>query len=202
MSCLRKRGRTRALEWALCAMACSGLLLRGPAVQAAAPQHPTGASAPTPTTAGLPAPEVQPAATDIELGPGGLLRGMVVDAQGMPVAGVTVTVVDTQQPVAQVVTDEWGRFEVASLRGGTYFVVAEQGFGQFRLWTAGTAPPAAQHAALIVTGDEVVRGQFCIPPLKFWLADPLVIAAIVAAAVAIPVAVHNHRLDKDQPASP
>jgi hypothetical protein len=33
--------------------------------------------------------------------------------------------------------------------------------------------------------------------LRHWLADPLVIGVIVAAAVAIPVAVHNARIDRD-----
>ena len=53
-----------------------------------------------------------------------------------------------------------------------------------------TAPPAAQSAALLVSGSDVVRGQN--GGLVYWLTNPWVLAGLIAAAIAIPIALNNH----------
>lgn len=68
----------------------------------------------------------------------------------------------------------------------------------FRLWAANTAPAAARDSALLVVGDEQVLGQ---GGMKYWLANPWVVAGIVAVAVAVPVAIHNRNQDR-APSSP
>ncbi len=70
---------------------------------------------------------------------------------------------------------------------------AGQGVGIYRLWAPETAPPAAGKSALIVSDATAVRGQ--ATRLGQFLANPLVIAGIVATAVAVPVAVHEYRKD-------
>jgi hypothetical protein len=84
-------------------------------------------------------------------------------------------------------------------------VVSTGAVGIYRVWTPGTAPPSAQPAALIITGQDLERGQFYpfrhgCAWAKFWLSHPCVIAGIVAASVAIPVILAN--CDKDKPKSP
>ena len=56
-----------------------------------------------------------------------------------------------------------------------------------------TAPPAASKSALIVSSATTVRGQ--TTRVGSFIANPLVIASIVAAAVAIPVAINEYRKD-------
>jgi hypothetical protein len=142
-----------------------------------------------------------PPITDVALRDGGVLVGQVVDAQGVVQANVRVSLQDTQShEIAAVATNKEGLFAVSNVRGGVYQLVTPQGRGIYRLWAPGTAPPSAQEGALIVNGD-VVRGEDGVPRsgLKFWLSNPLVIGAIVATAIAVPVALsqqHHH------PASP
>src|SRR4051812_12432552 len=54
----------------------------------------------------------------------GSLGGQVVDAQGLPLPGVTVTVTSSSAP-RSIVTDAQGRFLVAFLTPGLYSVRAE-----------------------------------------------------------------------------
>jgi hypothetical protein len=133
-----------------------------------------------------------PVATDVALRDGGVLVGQVVDTHGAGVGGTDVSVRQgTKEPVATKSRPD-GSFAVKGLRGGVYQIAAADGHGVYRLWTAGTAPPAASNEALLVTGKNVVRGQQDEPgPWKTFLTNPFVIAAIVCTAVAIPVALHN-----------
>jgi hypothetical protein len=52
----------------------------------------------------------------------------------------------------------------------------------------------------IVSGSEVVRGQYGPPPgnrfvrkAKVWATNPFIVGGVVAAAVAIPVALHDNK---------
>jgi hypothetical protein len=170
-------------------LACLGMLISGPVVQAATaeggPRRSPGGEAFT--------------VTDVALGSGGTLDGQVVDAQGKPLAGTEVAIRHLASEAARTVSDASGRFRVTGLRGGAYEIVAGPRSTVCRLWAAQTAPPSARPAALVVVGDEHVLGQ-CYPRtcnrLKCWLANPWVIAGIIATAVAIPVALHNCKDDK------
>lgn len=148
------------------------------------------------------APLSTPAVADVALQQGGLFAGKVVNAQGAPIAKTPVSVQQAGQEVASTVTNEEGVFAVQGLRGGLYQVVAADGAVTYRLWTAETAPPAANQSALIVTGDAIVNGQYGPPGgggVMAWVREhPLLVGAGVAAAIAIPLAV----ADDDDPASP
>jgi hypothetical protein len=139
---------------------------------------------------------------DVQLqkGPqGNVLFGQVMDPQGAAKANVPVVLYAGQQRLAVGQTDGKGHFAFGRLHGGVYQVITEGGQGTYRAWTPGTAPPSAHNAALVVASDQTVRGQYGWR-LRNWLANPWVIAGIVATAVAIPVAIHN--ADKDEhPAS-
>jgi len=157
----------------------------------------TGLCFPQPLLAAVTNPT--PVVTDVALADDGMLLGQVVDDQGAAMAGVQVTLQDQFQLGGITMTNEEGYFRVQGLHGGIYQVVAAGGQGSFRLWTPGTAPPLAEQGALIVAGSEIERGQ-CVEPLLSWLANPWMLAAVVAASVAVPVAIHNAQ--DDEPASP
>ena len=157
----------------------------------------TGLCLPQPLLAAVTNPT--PAVTDVALADDGMLLGQVVDDRGTAMAGVQVTLQDQFQLGGTTMTNEEGYFRVQGLRGGIYQVVAAGGQGSFRLWTPGTAPPLAEQGALIVAGSDIERGQSA-GPLLGWLANPWVLAAVVAASVAVPVTVHNAQ--DDEPSSP
>ena len=136
------------------------------------------AASPTPT----------PPVLDIALTDGGVLHGQVVDLQGSGVAGVPVSVKAQNQEVIRTTTTEGGRFSVKGLRGGVYQLAAAQGQGVYRMWAANTAPPSAQKNAIVYTQGECSSG---CGGLKMFLSNPIVIAALIATAIAVPVALAN-----------
>lgn len=143
-----------------------------------------GMCVPTVAFAADPAP--QPVVSDIALANGGTLQGRLIDLQGGNVANVPVSLRTQDRIVATTTTESDGRFSVEGLNGGVYQVAAGQGQGVYRLWTDGTAPPAAQSGAVVYTQNTTSGGG-----LKSFLANPLVIAGIVATAIAVPVAIAN-----------
>lgn len=140
-----------------------------------------------------------PVATDVALREGGVLVGQVMDPHGAGVGRIEVSVRQGAKNPVATKTGPDGSFAVKGLRGGVYQIAAADGHGVYRLWTAGTAPPAASSEALVVVGKGVVRGQDGPGPWKTFLTNPLVIAAVVGTAVAIPVVLHN---TQHHPASP
>jgi hypothetical protein len=145
---------------------------------------------------------------DVELRSGGMLVGQVLDAAAQPSPGTDVSILSDSEAIASTRTDESGRFAVAGLRGGVHQVHAGDAARVCRLWTPGTAPPKSTSTVQIVTGEDVVRGQWGPPPgngflkkAKVWATNPFVVGGIVAAAVAIPVALHNADDDDDGPNS-
>jgi len=143
-------------------------------------------------TPGQPAPAV----SDVRLSQHGVLHGRVVDGRNAALAERPVSLLSGNRTLARAKTDAWGRFSFAGLSDGVYWLSTGQDAQAFRLWNARTAPPTAQPYARIVTGT--VRGQYSMRTLRDSLANPLIIAAIVGTAVAVPVAIHNSR----SPSSP
>lgn len=136
---------------------------------------------------------------DVALLDGGLLVGQVVDAQGTVLKKTPVSVYRQGQEVAKTRTDDRGYFAVRGLGGGIYQVTAAEGHGIYRLWAPGHAPPAARKGVLVVAGRDTVRGQGpLLGSLGMGLGSPLIIGAVVAASIAVPVAVHNSK----RPSSP
>ena len=141
--------------------------------------------------------------SDVALHQGNLLIGQVVDAQGVSQPMATVTLTNHKSEVAEVQTDAEGKFSVAGLQGGVYRIASNGQQGIYRVWAPNTAPPAAQQGVTMVVGQDVVRGQYGNTPGPFtsiaqWCADhPIMTAAVIGAAIAIPVAV----ADDDDPKS-
>jgi len=162
-------------------LVCSISLLPLQQIIAANPN--VGANKDTPLATG-------PAVRDIALTAGSIMKGQVVDAQGHACRDVPVRLVrmgTVQEEIATNTTDAEGRFEFAGVAGGVYRVETPSAVSIYRAWVPNTAPPSASRAALVVQGNQAVRGNLgSISPLGWAL-----IAIGVAAAIAIPVALDD-----------
>jgi hypothetical protein len=145
-----------------------------------------------------------PTIADVALLDGEVLLGQVVDTSGVPKASVLVAISMGDQPLAVGKTDERGFFAFRGLRGGVYQLAAAQGCGAYRAWSRGTAPPTARPSVLLVSGQDLVRGNPLADAVGwggfFFSSNPLLTGSLVATAVAIPVLIHA--TDQGAPASP
>ena len=126
---------------------------------------------------------------DVALQEGGVFVGKVVNAHGKPIAKTKVSIQQQDKIVANAVTDKQGSFAVEGLRGGHYLVVADGGMVAYRMWAPETAPPAANTSALVVTGQEIVNGNHRGGFANFVKQRPMLVAAGIATAIAVPLAV-------------
>ncbi len=134
---------------------------------------------------------------DVRLDGSGQMHGWVVSGQGTPLADVPVVLSRAGRQPARTRTNQMGRFRVGPLRGGSYSMLVGRHAVVARAWADKTAPPGAADVALIVCGDDVIRGQ--MPLEEFFASDAVIICGMVAAMIAIPIAVHNSR---SRPSSP
>jgi len=171
-------------------LACLGLIMPGTVLQAAQPADGSPRGRQT-SSATLPV-------SDVELDAEGRLQGAVINVQGVPVAMATVVVWQDGREVARTAADALGCFSVNGLRGGTYLISVGNSAKPYRTWVTQTAPPKTSPLALIIVGGDVVRGQ--VPLGCFFCSDAIVIAGMVGAIIAIPIAVHQSR--DDDPSSP
>jgi hypothetical protein len=140
---------------------------------------------------------------DVTLSPGGMLRGYVVDGQGVAATGVAVRLVSPDGQQVDTRSDSQGRFGYQGLAGGSYQLQTEYGEVVCRAWTPTAAPPRSSGSLLVVHDEQLARGQWGPPPaansfvgqMKETMTHPFMVAAIIGAAVAIPVAIHNANKD-------
>ncbi len=178
----------RHSSWCAAWLACLGMLVPALPARAQAPTAPAAKTEPTPAKTLI---------ADVALHDAGKLYGMVVDAQGLPMSGTEVTISQAGKVVGRAKTDALGQFSSGALRGGVYQVAAGKGVTTLRVWEASAAPPAARSVALVVGSSTVVRGQRKFGSLVF--SDAAVLVAIIAAAIAIPIAISNS--DNAEPSS-
>ncbi|HET6425848.1 MAG TPA: carboxypeptidase-like regulatory domain-containing protein [Planctomycetaceae bacterium] len=100
---------------------------------------------------------VEASVADISLANGALI-GRVVDHTGAAMASKEVVVRQGKNEVAKVQTDKSGTFAVSNLKGGLYEVTAGTSTGTFRVWTESAAPSSAAEQALLIVGENGVRG--------------------------------------------
>ena len=149
-----------------------------------------------------------PAVVDVALRQGGVFVGQVVDQNGAVKSNTPVSLRLGDRQLAAAKTDANGFFAFSGLRGGVYQVSAAKGVAAYRVWATQTAPPTAEKGALVVSGQDLVRGNWQnhnhhrgAAWMKYYLCNPWVVAGIVATAVAVPVGIHNSS-SSSQPASP
>ena len=172
----------RFFKWLAVVLACVTWVLPVRELAGSPPSNLGGAIAKQPATTIL----------DLSLGISGRLSGQVIDAQGKPMPQRTVVVQRTPGgEVVQSLTDREGRFSIENLKGGMFQISAGSASVLCRCWTANTAPPSAIRQLLLVSDDSISRGQRPIGELLF--SNPILIGLIIAAAIAIPIAVHNSK---------
>ena len=158
-----------------------------------------GLCVPQVALAATPSANQTPVVTDVKLQEGGVLLGQVVTPQNTAVVGTDVVLLSGKKQLAVSKTDKQGYFAFSRLPRGVYQVAAANGYGAFRVWTSKTAPPKARKGALVVAGSNTVRGQNGMSSFRNFMANPIVIAGIVATAIAVPVAIHNSNRSKGTP---
>ena len=137
---------------------------------------------------------------DVKLWAEGVLLGQVVDVEGQPVAGTVVTLREGEDKVGETKTDAQGYFSFRGLASRGYVVEAAGGLGMYRAWSQSVAPPSAQPGVLIVAGKTTVRAHFYHRHRRrggyLWAVmanHPYLTAALVGAAIAIPISVGDDR---------
>ena len=144
--------------------------------------------------------EGRPAIVDVALGERGVMTGQVVDGQGIGVVEQPVVLLQGSREIARATTDSMGYFFIEGIGGGVYQLVAGDSNAIVRAWVAGTEPPVAQRGVLLVSGQEVYRGQQAVRSVRNFFAHPVTVVTVVAAGIAVPVALHHSR--RKSPASP
>lgn len=98
-----------------------------------------------------PAETEQVALIDVALSDTGQMAGKLLSAEGTPRGNVAVAVLYNGQEVARTQTDEQGQFGISGLHGGVHtLMTADDDQQTCRLWTKGTAPPAASSEVQLV----------------------------------------------------
>ena len=174
--------RLRTLKSTLAALACLGMLA-GP-LMAADPDRSL-----SPPAAG------RPRIHDIALDADRSLHGEVRDVDGKLQPDADVSLWLGTVLVQRVRTGRWGRFAFRGLRGGSYEIRTSATRVTCRAWTAATAPPRAPTTILLLSNTGSVRGQQ--PLAEAFVFNPFLMGALIAAAIAIPIALHNS--DQDLP---
>jgi len=135
----------------------------------------------------------------VALGKNGQMQGQLVDPQGKPLADHPVAIYDARRaqpnpkPIAEGRTDAKGRFTFHELRPSAVIVVADDSVAVCQCWNSNLAPPSAKQDILLVTDGKIERGQSPIGELLF--ANPIIMALLIIAAIAIPVAIHDAQDD-------
>ena len=96
---------------------------------------------------------------DIGLAQGGTFTGRVVDHTGAAVEGAEVVVKQGKTEVSRTITDKQGSFVAKNMKSGVYTVASGSTEGTYRTWSEKTAPPSSREQALLVMGQNGVRGQ-------------------------------------------
>lgn len=133
--------------------------------------------------------------TDLALDSAGCLNGVVVTGAGHRQAKAPLRLkrIDRRAAVMELSTDRDGAFRSAKLSPGIYQIETSEGIVTCRVWSQRAAPPSAAKSLLVVNDAQVVRGQR--PVRELFSSDPFLMTGIIAAAIAIPIAVHKSRDD-------
>lgn len=171
------------------ALACINLLMPLHLLHASGPQ--TAATRSTGQTASAPtlSKTARPMTRDVSLGGASEIHGQLVDKNGAPLANRVVVAVHTDKSSLQTVSDANGLFRLRDAKPGLYQIASERSYQLCRCWADGTAPPSSSKQLLMVEGDQTIRGQ---RPFGELLSGPVLIALIIAAAIIIPIAIHNN----------
>ena len=134
-------------------------------------------------------PITKPTAIDLCVPTGTRIKGRLVTPRGTPVGNAHVVIQRGSEPVLTVITDSEGCFAILALEPGAYTLTDGTWVQPVRIWAEGTAPPVAKTEMLVVAQEPIVAGQ--VSPLRYWMANPNVMLATAAIAIAVPVLIYR-----------
>lgn len=138
---------------------------------------------------------------DVELTSNRSLVGSMVDAQGKPVAGVTVTAKYGRRVLAETKTDRQGEFRFRNIRTGVFEIRSRLVRRVVRVWSNGTAPKNARREALLVADPGTrVRAQSPVPFTPTAVSNGLVEAGLLIGATVGVGAIAVNQTDDTIPA--
>ena len=134
-----------------------------------------------------------PDVVDLRVDKDGTFCGRLVTPRGNAVSGANVELMRNSDRIAAVKTDPNGYFVLPTPLPGVYHVSDGTWIQSIRIWASGTAPPAAIDQILIVAKEPIIAGQ--VSPLRYWMANPNVMLATAAIAIAVPVLIYRPASD-------
>jgi hypothetical protein len=100
-----------------------------------------------------------------------------------------IAVSDAEGIVARTKTDDRGCFAAKLATGGVYVVTSGQTGAILRVWNGQNAPPSAKAGVLMISGEDLARGQYStmgyVPPN--WGCVRTVVATVAFAGIATAV---------------
>ena len=172
-----------AVTCAIITLCCHPLQARTLFAEQFHPQHAQTFSKP------ITKPITKPTAIDLCVPTGTSIKGRLVTPRGTPVGSANVVIQRGSEPVVTVSTDPEGCFAILALEPGAYTLTDGTWVQPIRIWAEGTAPPVAKTEMLVVTQEPIVAGQ--VSPLRYWMANPNVMLATAAIAIAVPVLIYR-----------
>lgn len=120
----------------------------------------------------------------------GQLQGMLVDAAGTGVADAPVVIGKQGKLLKTLRTDDEGRFRLLAATPGVYQVVSHGGAEVYRTWQTDDAPDGAKQGIIHQVAPQVARGGHP-GGLIALLTNPIFLALLIGAAIAIPLALDD-----------
>jgi len=130
---------------------------------------------------------------DVRLDQRGAVCGRLLDVAGRPLADRPVILQHTEGASRAAQSDAGGGFVLQHVSAGVHRLTAGDQTLNCRVWTHAAAPPSATDQLTLVAEHSIVRGQ---QPFSAIFTNPLFIGLVIAAAIAIPIAVHNSQNDR------
>ncbi len=116
------------------------------------------------------------------------LHGVLVDQAGRGVPDAPVLIGQGGKLIFELRTNEQGRFVQESIAPGIYQVVTHAGGAVYHVWNSDAAPEGAKAGIIEQVDPKVARGAPAGSLLAL-LTNPIFLALLVAAAIAIPLAI-------------
>ncbi|MEC7501761.1 MAG: carboxypeptidase-like regulatory domain-containing protein [Planctomycetota bacterium] len=138
-------------------------------------------------------PIAKPRVIDLCVPTGTRIEGRLVTPRGTAVSGANVAIQRGSESVFDVLTDSQGQFSLPAFDPGVYILTDGTWIQPIRIWAEGTAPPVAKTEMLVVAREPIVAGQ--VSPLRYWMANPNVMLATAAIAIAVPVLIYRPASD-------
>lgn len=123
---------------------------------------------------------------DVQLDENGVLNGQLINIAGQPVANMSIVIRHRNRLLDTSTTNADGEFHLDVQKTGAYLIQVGGMQISCRCWTAIAAPPAATGDLVLMAPKRTVRGQ---RPFADVITNPLFIGAVIATAIAIPIAV-------------